>query len=168
MPLTTRLAVSLNAVQTSAKDLTTVRAPVDYAKTLQLATGTAANQADLIFSDTRTITASGTDALDLAGSLVDALGATLSFARVKCLIVYAASGNTNDVVIGGAASNTFVGPFADATDKIKVKPGGILALMAPGATGYPVTAATGDQLLIANSSSGTSVTYDVIIIGASA
>lgn len=168
MSLTTKLSVALTAVQLSPKDLTTARAEVPYAKTLQLASGTAANQADLIFSDTRTIAASGTDALDLAGSLVDALGTTLTFARVKGLIVYAASGNTNDVVIGGAASNTWVNWVGDATDKVKVKPGGILALFAPGATGYPVTAATGDQLLIANSSSGTSVTYDVVIIGASA
>jgi hypothetical protein len=168
MPLTTRLAVSLNAVQTSAKDLTTVRAPLDYAKALQLASGTAAGQADLIFSDTRTIAASGTDTLDLAGSLVDALGSTLTFARVKGLIIYAAPGNTNDVVYGGAASNTWVGPFVDATDKRKVKPGGIEVVFAPGAAGFPVTAATADQLLIANGGAGTSVSYDVVIIGASA
>jgi len=168
MALTTTLNVALNAVQTAAKDLTTVRAPLDYAKRIILANGTAAGQADQIWSDTRTITASGTDALDLAGSLVDALGATLTFARVKGLIVVAAAANTNDVVIGGAASNTFVNWVGDATDKVKVKPGGVFCLFAPAATGYPVTAATGDQLLIANSSSGTSVTYDVVIIGASA
>lgn len=168
MALITTLDVGLKASQTSPKDLTTATANVNYAKRLILATGTATNQADLIFSDNRTITASGTDALDLAGSLVDALGVTLSFARVKGLIVVAAAANVNDVVIGGAASNTFINWVGDATDKIKVKPGGVFCLFAPGATGYPVTAATGDQLLIANSSSGTSVTYDVVIIGASA
>lgn len=168
MSLTTTLNLGLSAVQTSAKDLGTARFPIDYAKRLILASGTAANQADQIWSDNRTITASGTDPLDLAGSLVDALGVTLTFARVKGLIVVAAAGNTNDVVIGGAASNTFINWVGDATDKVKVKPGGILALFAPGPTGYPVTAATGDQLLIANSGAGTTVTYDVVIIGASA
>lgn len=168
MALTTKLNVSLSAVQTAAKDLTTVRAPLDYAKALILGSGTAAGQADQLWSDTRTIAASGTDPLDLAGSLIDALGTTLTFARVKGLIVVAAAANVNDVVIGGAASNTFTGPFVDATDKLKVRPGGVLALFAPAATGYPVTASTGDQLLIANSGGTTSVTYDVVIIGASA
>lgn len=168
MALTTTLNVSMSAVQTSAKDLGTARFPVDYAKRLILASGTAAGQADQLWSDTRTITASGTDPLDLAGSLVDALGATLTFARVKGLIVCAAAGNTNDVIVGGAASNAFINWVGDATDKVKVKPGGVFCLFAPAATGYPVTASTGDQLLIANSGAGTSVTYDVVIIGASA
>lgn len=168
MPLTTRLSVLLNAVQTAQKDLQPVRSPLDYSKAMQMATGTAANQADLLWSDTRTIAASGTDPLDLAGSLIDALGATLTFARVKGLIIAAAAGNVNDVVLGGAASNGFVSWVGDPTDKVKVKPGGLLVLMSPGATSYPVTAATADQLLIANGGGTTSVTYDVVIIGASA
>ena len=36
------------------------------------------------------------------------------------------------------------------------------------ATGATVTTLTGDILLVANSSSGTSVTYDIVIIGTSA
>jgi hypothetical protein len=168
MALTTTLTLGLSAVQTSVKDLTTVRAPVDYAKRLIMASGTATGQADQIWSDTRTIAASTSEVLDLAGSLVDALGTTLTFARIKGLIVCAAAGNTNDVVIGGAASNTFVGPFGAATNTLKVKPGGILALFAPAAIGYPVTPATGDQFQVANSAAGTSITYDVVIIGASA
>lgn len=68
MALTTTLNVGLSAVQTSVKDLGTGRFPIDYAKRLILASGTAANQADQIWSDTRTITASGTD--PLAGTSV--------------------------------------------------------------------------------------------------
>jgi hypothetical protein len=168
MALTTTLNVGLSAAQTAARDLTTVRAPLDYAKRIILASGVAAGQADLLFSDTRTLAASASESLDLAGGLVDALGATLTFARVKGLLVYAAPGNTNDVIVGGAAANAWVGPFADATDKAKVKPGGLGLWFAPGATAYPVTAGTGDLLQVANSGAGTSVTYDVVIIGASA
>lgn len=169
MPLTgTSLRVSLSAVQTSVKDLQTVRAPLDYAKVFGLANGVGANMADLLFSDTRTLAASASESLDLAGSLVDVLGNTLTFARVKGLIVTAAAANTNDVVIGGAASAPFIGPFADATDKLKIKPGGIVALFSPGATSYPVTATTADLLQVANGGAGTSVAYDIVIIGASA
>lgn len=168
MSLTTKLAVTLNAVQLSPKDLTTARAAVDYAKAMQLASGTGANQADQIFSDTRTLAASASETLDLTGTLMDALGATVAMARVKGIIIRAADGNTNDLLVGGAASNGFASWVGDPTDKVKVKPGGILALFAPGATAYPVTAGTGDLLQVGNSGAGTSVTYDVVIIGASA
>ena len=40
--------------------------------------------------------------------------------------------------------------------------------VAPDATGIAVTASTGDLITVTNSSSGTAVTYDVVIIGASA
>lgn len=168
MSLSTTISVAVSAAQTVARDLATVRVPLNYGKTSRLASGTAAGQADLMFSDTRTLAASASESLDLSGTLTDALGATLAFARVKAIVISASAANTNDVVIGGAASNTFVGPFADATDKVKVKPGGMLVLVAPGATAYPVTAGTGDLLQVANSAAGTSVTYDVVIIGASA
>jgi hypothetical protein len=164
----TSVRIAVAAVQSSVKDLTTAQAVFSEDDITSLGDGTGANQADLIWSDTRTLAASATENLDLAGSLVDALGSTLTFARVKAIYVHAADGNVNDVVFGGAASNGFVGPFADATDKIKVKSGGTWAIVAPGATGYPVTAGTGDILLVANGGSGTSVTYDIVIIGASA
>jgi hypothetical protein len=46
-----------------------------------------------------------------------------------------------------------------------VKPGGMLVMTAPDATGLAVTAGTGDKLKLANSAGSTSVTYDVIILG---
>jgi hypothetical protein len=57
--------------------------------------------------------------------------------------------------------------FLAASDGIDVQPGGVFLWVAP-TTGVTVTAATGDILNIDNSSSGTSVTYDVVIIGTSA
>lgn len=168
MPLNTKLLVDLTADYTSALDLSTTENLLRYTRQISLATGTAANQADKVWSDNRTLAASASEDLDLAGSLTDAFGATLAFARVKGLIVYAAAANTNDVVIGGAGSNGWVGPFGAATHTLTVRPGGLLTLFAPGATGYTVTAGTGDLLHVANSSSGSSVTYDVVVIGASA
>lgn len=134
---------------------------------ITLTPGTSSGNADLIFMDTRTLSASSTENLDLAGSLTDPLGATLTFVTVKAIYVKAASANTNNVVVGGAGSNTLLGIFSDATDKIIVKPGGVFMWVAP-ATGATVTASTGDILLVANSSSGSSVTYDIVIIGTSA
>lgn len=134
---------------------------------ISLGTGTGTNQADLMFSDSRTLTASATENLDMAGSLTDPLGATLTFATIKVVKICADAANTNNVLVGGAASLGLLGIFDDATDIVRVKPGGCFIWIAP-KTGATVTAATGDILKVANSSSGTSVTYTVIIIGTSA
>lgn len=137
-------------------------------KRLALATGTSADQADLVFSDTRTLAASTSEGLDLAGVLSDAFGASLTFVEVVGILIVAADGNTNDVLVGGAASNAFAAPFGDATDKLRVKPGGFAFLAAPGNPAYAVTAGTGDILTVANSGAGTPVTYDIVVIGRSA
>ena len=168
MALTGDVIFKLTATYTSAKDLSTVTDPFAISNTIALSSGTGANQADLLFHDTRTIAASGTDDLDLAGSLTDSLGATLTFVKVKTIYVSAASGNTNSVVVGGAASNQFVAWVGDATDKVNILPGGAFMLCAPSAAGYAVAAGSTDVLRIANSSSGTSVTYNIAIEGTSA
>ena len=168
MTLASSIGLKVSAALASALDLVTPVAPLSFAETIALATGTAADQADLIFSDTRTLAASTDEDLDLAASLSDALGTSLTFVRVKAIIVTALAANTNNVHVGGASANQFINWVGDATDKIVVRPGGMFCLVAPDATAYPVTAATGDLLNIANSGAGTGVTYSIIIIGASA
>lgn len=157
----------LIASQTGAPDIgqTGFSTSDSYAQEFEDGTGVA--QCDTFFSDTRTLSASATENLDLSGSLGAPLGGSAVFADVKVLRVRAAAGNTNNVVIGGAGSNTWVGPFANATDKISIPPGGCFEVVHPGA-GWTVTASTGDILLVANSGSGTSVSYDIEIAGGSA
>lgn len=167
MALTTRITLSAVAELTSALDLATASVPMDMQTTIRLATGTAANQADKIFHDRRTLAASGTEDLDLAGALTDPLGAALTFARIKAVIVKAADGNTNNVNITRPAANG-VPLFLAASDGIAVRPGGLFCWVAPDATAVAVTAGTGDLLTFTNSAGSTSVTYDVVLIGASA
>lgn len=167
MALTTRLNIDLAATYTKVLDLVTGSAPLTYTDRIDLATGTGANQADLVFSDTRTLTASGTEDLDLAGGLTDIYGATLTFARIKLLLVHAASGNTNNVNVTRPASNG-VPLFLAAGDGIPVRPDGNFLWIAPDATGVAVTAGTGDLITVTNSAGSTSVSYDVVVIGASA
>lgn len=169
MPLSTDVLFQVAAyLSNTSSDLTVPSANISFAQSIHLDNGTGANAADRLYADTNTLAASGTVDVDLAGTLTDALGAALTFARVKAIFIRAAVGNTNNVVLGGAASNQFVGPFGAAAHTIAVKPGGFLGMVAPDATGWPVTAGTGDLLRIANSGAGTGVTYDVVIIGASA
>ena len=116
-----------------------------------------------MFKDTRTLAASGTENLDLAGVLVDAFGATATSAEIIAIYVKAAAGNTNNVVIGNV-TNGFVGPLG-ATGTYTVSPGDFF--LATSRAGWAVTAATADLLKITNSAAGTPVTYDVVIIGRS-
>ena len=132
-------------------------------------TGVGAGQVDKIFADTRTITASSNDDLDLAGVLIDALGSVITFARVKALVIRAAATNVNNVVVGGAAANPVTTILGGTTPTLTIRPGGSLVLVSPtDAIGYVITAATADILRITNGGAGSSVVYDIVVIGASA
>lgn len=161
--LSATIEARIKAKLTNAGDLSDEASTINELFSLALADGTGTGKANAIWSDTRTIAASSSENLDLAGVLADAFGNALTFTKVKAIMVKAAAANTNDVHVGGAASNGFTAPFADATDIAKVKPGGVFLWVYP--AGATVTASTGDILKMANSSSGTGVTYDIIIVG---
>jgi hypothetical protein len=165
MALDTRLFLDLAANFTGTSDLTTPSAPIAVKRQINLLSGTGAGAADLVWADTRTVAASATDSLDLAGALTGLLGGTATFARIKGLIVAAAAANTNNVLVQRPASNG-VPLLSAASANIAVKPGGLFAWFDPSAAGVLVTAGTGDLIDFVNSGAGTSVTYDVVIIGA--
>ncbi len=162
--LAASIKLAVNATLTGDNDLGNRDYNLSYSKTIQFSNGTGANQANQIWTDTRQIAASTTEDLDLAGVLVSPLGTTLTFTKVKAIIVYAHSTNTNNIVIGGDA-NGLVNWVGNANDVVNIRPGGFICLTAPDSTAYAVTAATGDILQIANSSSGSVVDYDIIVIG---
>lgn len=168
MPLTSSIRLDISAALTAALDLVTASAPLALNQGVALENGTGVGQADRIFSDERTLAASANEDLDLAGALLDAIGGTAAMARVKAIIVFASDTNTNNVIVGGAASNAFVGPFGAATHTLQVRPGGFYCNVCRDATGWPVTAGTGDLLRVANSGAGSPVTYRIIVIGCSA
>lgn len=166
MALSATIKASLGATHTNVLDLATASFPLSIQQALTLTDGTGANQADRIFSDTRTLSASANEDLDLSGSLTNAYG-TVTFARIKAVFVIADSANTNNVNVSRSTSNG-VPLFLAATDGIAVRPGGIFLWACTDATGVAVTAGTGDLLNFANSAGSTSVNYSVVIIGASA
>lgn len=169
MALSSILSVSASADLTNALDLATASVPLTLRRAVSLGSGTAAGQADRVFHDRRTLAASGTEDLDLAGVLLDAFGTAITFARIKGIVVAASAGNTNNVVVGNASATQWA-TLLSATGTVTLRPGAVLCAMAgqADATGYAVTAGTGDLLKVANSSSGTAVEYDIVLIGASA
>ncbi|MEV4335761.1 hypothetical protein [Streptomyces sp. NPDC049590] len=169
MPLSSTLAVSAFAELTGPSGLGTARVPAGLSRAVTLASGTGAGQADKVYTARRTIAANGSEDLDLAGVLLDALGGTITFAKIKGMVIAAAAGNANSIVIGAAASNSWAA-LLNATGTITLRPGAVLAAVAGGAdaTAYAVTGSTGDILKVANSGGGSAVTYDICIVGTSA
>jgi hypothetical protein len=170
MALRAKLLLGLDVLYDGANGVGSISFPIQSSYGTSFSQGTGAGQADRLYQARRTIAASGTDDLDLAGTLTDVLGQTLTFVKIKAIMVSAAAGNTNNVVLGGAASNGFTTWTGAATDKVVIRPGGTFALIAGqgDAAGYAVTATTGDLLRVANSGAGSTVTYDIVVVGTSA
>ena len=169
MAVTANISASVSGTQSSTLDLGTVSFPFSTTGSTAFSSGTGAGQVDRVFSDIRTLSASATEDLDLAGSLTDAFGATITMARIKAVYVLAAAGNTNNVQVTRPASNGVPWLLA-AGDGIALRPGAF-ALWGSGsadATGVAVTAGTGDLITFTNSAGTTTVTYTVVILGCSA
>jgi len=171
MPLASgaTVAVAASGELTSALDLGTGRTPQTLARKMVLGSGTGAGKADRIWSDRRTLAASATEDLDLAGVLTDAFGSAITFARIKGLVIAAADANVNNVIVGAAAGSPW-STLLGATHTLTLRPGAFVAVGTGllDAVGYAVTAGTGDLLKVANSAGSSSVTYDIEIIGVSA
>lgn len=165
--LSSTIRISVVADLQNVLDLVTATSPMASNTTYTFTNGTGANKVQKIFSDTRTLTASSSEDIDLSGVLTDPLGATISMTKMKALVVKAAAANTNNVNLGGIPSNSFpmLGVFNDSSDIVSIKPGGMFAYISPDANGVAVTAGSADTFKLANSSGSTSVTYDIIVIG---
>jgi hypothetical protein len=166
MALSALVTLSLSANVTNALTIGSSTANLSNSYGAALTDGAGAGQANRVYWAQRTLTVSATETLDLAGTLLDQFGVAITFARIKAFAISAAAVNTNNVVVGGGAT-THTGLLGATTYTAVVRPGATLAWLAgvADATGYAVTAGTGDLIQIANSSSGTPVTYDVIILG---
>ena len=125
--------------------------------------GSSADQASTEWDDTRTLAASTSENIDLSGVLLDVFGNKIADTKLREIIIVASESNTNNIEVGGAGSNAFL-LFKDATDIAVIEPGGKFYMSWPN-TGRTVTAATGDILKIANAGAGSSVTYDIIVVG---
>lgn len=163
--LTPSLQIKLTGQRQKIDDLETATAPIDKTILMAFTNGVGLNQVDLMWSDTRVLAASAVDALDLAGGLTDVFGNVLTFASVKVVLIWNKLA-ANKLLTVGAGSNPFLTWLIATGDGVKIPAGGGICLWNPIATGYAVTAGTGDILTITNASGG-ETTYDIMILGAS-
>ena len=160
------LTVKIDGLLLSALDLGTAQAPINADWTQLFTNGTGANQVSQMWSDTRSLAGSATENLDLAGSLTNAFGTTITFTKIKLIAVKASSANNsaNNVNVQRGSTNGFVG-FLAASDGFFLSPGAFAVFCWPDASGAAVTAGTGDILTITNSAGTNTVSYDIVIWG---
>jgi hypothetical protein len=133
-----------------------------------LTTGTGANQADKLYTASITLGPSAGQDIDLAGVLTDPFGVALSFVKVKVVAIKASAANTNNVNVSRPAANGLTW-FLATSDGFGMGPGEIFIRSSPGTAGLgTVAAGTADLIRVDNGGAGTSVTFDIIIIGTSA
>lgn len=155
--------VNITGKQTGTNDLGTPQLPLDISDVVVFTPGTAAtSQADILFQDTRTLAASTGEDLDVAGVLAGAFGATIAAAEIVAIYIKAHATNTNDVQLTRPASNG-VPAFLAGGDGLAIGPGD--AFLLTNQKGITVTPGTGDLVHVANGGAGSSVDYDVVIIG---
>ena len=90
------------------------------------------------------------------------------FATIRAIIIHNKGTGVADILdVGAEGTNVFINWVGDATDKIRIGPGGLFFLWNPSAAGYAVTAGTGDKLRIKNNGTGDTV-YQIILVGSTA
>lgn len=131
-----------------------------------LVNGTTANTADLVHKSTQTIAGSGNSDIDLR-ALEDVFGDAMStLTEVVALVLEADADNGATLSIKPSASNGWTALLADATDILKLAPGGKFVLLAPGDGLYTV-GASNKSINVANSD-GSSAGLTITLIGRSA
>lgn len=149
---------------------------------LDLPSGTSDGQIDLVYSDYQTgIAASTTTVYDLAGSLTNLSGATITFVEVTTIAIRNRSATAaNYLTVGPDATNGFgavasnKGFWADASDRNVIPAnydsqtgdGGWLILHSRG--GIPVAAGSTDELAVITQGGTSANTWEIVIFGRSA
>jgi hypothetical protein len=167
MALSTNIIAKIIASRTTPLDVASGSYTLADRDPINLADGVGTNQANLVWSDTRTLAASTSEELDLTALPNSPPFSNTSMVKVKAILIIAADGNTNNVEVGNAAATQFLGGFLAAAHRWAIPPGGVFLVAAPKA-GWASTDGVSDKLKIANSGAGTSVDYSLILIGTDA
>lgn len=154
----------------------------DIAQNILLPNGTTAGKIDLAWGKTYSaIGASTTTVIDLAGSLTDKSGTTITMAKVVCIAIRNKSSTAaNYLTMGPDATNGFgvvasnVGFWADATDRNVIpadfnsSDGDCSWVVLHCRTGVTVTAGATDELAVITQAGTSANTWDIVVLGRSA
>ena len=170
MAVQTSISIDVQAARSVTLDQGTSKALHALAEALSWPSGTAASQADEVWSDKRVVAAAANDDLELDDlTQSDSSAGTVrsvSFAVVKLVFVRNVS-TSGRIDIGAAGSNPWAGaglPLVDGSDKTAVPFGGGWLWYDP--VGVAVSNGSADVLRIAGVTA--EQTYRILIIGEAA
>lgn len=143
-----------------------------------LTDGTGDDKAEQVWFDERTLAAGADEDLDLAGGLTDPFGDTITFTKIKALLVLNTSDELStptdaEIQVGGGdtgdgtnAWDTWItSTAADGSEAVKVPVGGGHMLFNRLAAGFAVTAGVGDLLRIKNNDGSDQAQYQIMVVG---
>ena len=160
MTLSCKISYTVNATYTGARGRVSGSGSLFETNAIALNDGTAAGEADGLFSASPELTAGDIHAYALADGLVDLYGATLDFSAIKLILIEADLGNAANLVIGGGS---WAGPFGDASSTVDIKPGCAFMLACQDAIGW-VVPDDADELLLTSSADAS---YGLVLVGVS-
>jgi hypothetical protein len=129
-----------------------------------VANGTGSGQASQVYQDTGSLAGSASINIDLAGSLTNIFGATITFTKIKLFAIKAAAANNvaNNLNVAAGSANRFVW-FLAVNDGVYLAPGAWFIWYDP--AGVAVTAGTADIITLTNAAGTNTIAYDVVIVG---
>lgn len=176
-------SVTLSATFTFSKpntgfNDTTITSTKSNKQTLKSSNGaSSAKGADQVYSAVRSLAGGANETLDLSGSLTNIFGETISFVRIKAILIELLSTAQDadngtaatSILVGGAATNQALAGsgkwFGDTSDKIRVFNGGFFACAVDNAAGVTVANASTDSLKVENEDGAVTAKYRLTIIG---
>lgn len=167
MSLSAQIILRIFASETVASDLANTVRTTSVSRNVAFTDGTASGQAEITWSDSRTVAALTIDPLDLSG-LTDDRG-TVAFDSIKAIYVR----NTGSVALSvasdvvGSPDDWTGGPIQVAyVAAYEVPPGGIWLATNPTSSGWLVGGGGSNQWIgINNESASTVASYDIVLIG---
>ena len=161
MPFTATNVIRLSAQLTGPGDLGVDTSALDMTYPMRLTNGTGADEADLLFKDTRQLAGGAIDDIDLT-TVEDAFGTPLAAVEVVTVFLRSLDTNTTNLTIGGSTAD-----YSGIPDQT-ITPGGIVFYHNAGTAGLgSVVDGTSDIIRIVNGS-GAQASYEIVIIARSA
>jgi hypothetical protein len=145
MALSLKTQLLVESVATTAEGNASARDEFTLTNRLNWTDGTGASSANKQWNTYQTLGGSA-DSHDLT-ALTDRRGASVSFGKVRVLIVAADAGNAAVLTVGGGSN-----AWATSIGTITVRPGEVVFKKCVDATAWAVTGGTGDLLQVSGTS----------------
>lgn len=167
MSLQGNISLIINTTFAKESDLSKLSDSVGVSQAWQIADGTAADQANIQYDKTITLTDSSNFDLDLT-NITNQFGEAQSIVNVKSIYIKPAAANTSSLIVGNSPTNPIQLFFGAVTDTVTLDATQTF-YMEDRQIGWPVADGSADILRFTHDGTTTDdVIFNVIIIGTDA